>query len=1046
MANRLPQPVGYRPFRVQPILQEGVLPSPRDDGMLERKVAVGLANVADQLGQQADRQAILAGQRAGQADALAGGPGASTVTGDTVAPSSGGQTGRLINPKAANADAATARDYLVSQHGFTPVQAAAFVGHGMQESSFNTQASGDNGSAFGVMQWRGDRQTALRQFAAKSGRNVNDLKTQLDFAVSELKGSEKSAGDKFFASGNVQDAVTALMGYERPAGWTPGNPTAGHGYDNRLGYALSFAPSTDGQTTASVEAPPAVSQEAKPTSTLRPFNPGEKVDNPDGSYSTERTATYQLPDGKWVNLPTLWMGPNGPVDLANSEEDVVATAQAFEKSSGQRFKRFSDVQSAETSAKARSENGGANAGSAFEQPYRAIPSASSVAPVSVTPVSVPVKVEPGKPGMFRPKTGDTLYEQAYNVKGEKTYIQQLELVMLEDQDAVYDKYKDDPAMLKQAMGELYQAHSQEHVFPEIQAEYANAFNRRAYSLLRQSQDLQQTRIKQQDRSDFLGRVETLENTKSRAMAGMDFQSDSAPARLADLQATIDDHYDTAVAKGVISIADADRAKRASRNDMMVTYYTKQAQNLPADDIASMRKSMTSDYSAGKLDGVDADSWDKIDSGLMAAERARRTQDDKANKDLAKRGEDFASRIARGMPVSPDEFARFQLDAATAPMGSEIVGSTLTRMKVSDAIRTLPISEVEKRLPGLLGDKATADDRDFARKMIDSHRKDLQTDPIGVAERFGILPPSPGLPIDGEADTATVSGAFAERINQAEAVARHFGVQPQYFRPGEADQIEKTVTQNPDQGIAIAAGLVDAAGRNSAQVLKQLGKDAPAVSGAGEIMALGGNVKAARDLLAGYGKTPDGKAYPDIKVTTRVPQAQKLVGAALAFTPDQVNALDQQASAIARKRMYDAGIDPKSTDAKPIYERAFQEAAGATFAGSVQYGGFGGYDRGFFYREKPVLVPPSVRADRFGDVIGALSDADLGGVKAKNGRAWTASDFQKAMPVAVDGGYVFALGDPSSSTPMFIAGEDGKPILLDIANMDALKKRVPEAFK
>ncbi|MCF1471199.1 hypothetical protein FS763_04560 [Agrobacterium vitis] len=677
--------------------------------------------------------------------------------------------------------------------------------------------------------------------------------------------------------------------------------------------------------------------------------------------------------------------------------------------------------------------------------YKSIPSASSVAPVSVTPAA-PVKIEPGKAGTFRPKEGDTLYARAYNVAGEKTYIQQLELTLLQDQDAVYDKYKDDPAMLQKAYGELLQAHKQEHLFPEIEADYTAAYNKRAYGLVRQAQDAQQTRIKQQDRGDFLGRVGTLEDTKSRAMAGIDFKSDSAPARLADLQATIDDHYDTAVAKGVISAADAERAKRASRGDMMVTFYTKQAQTLPADDIASMRKSMTADYSAGKLDGVDADSWDKIDAGMIAAERARRTQDEKSDKDLTKRGEDFASRIARGMPVSPDEFARFQLDAATAPKGSEIVGSTLTRMKVSDAIRTLPIEEVEKRLPSLLGDKATADDRDFSRKLIESHRKELQTDPIGVAERFGILPPSAGLPIDGDADPSTVSGAFSERINQAEAVARHFGVQPKYFRPGEVDQIEKTVTTDPERGVSIAAGLVDAAGRNAPQVLRELGQDAPAVSGAGEIMALGGNVKAARDLLAGYGKTPDGKAYPDMKVTARVPQAQKIAGGALVFSPDQVNSLDAQAAAIARKRLYDAGIDPKTPDAKPIYERAFQEAAGASFAGSVQYGGFAGYDRGMFYREKQVLVPPTVRADRFGTVIEAISDADLGGVKAKNGRAWTAADFQKAMPVAVDGGYVFALGDPASSTPMFIAGEDGKPILLDLGNMDALKKRVPEAFK
>ncbi|MVA23220.1 transglycosylase SLT domain-containing protein [Agrobacterium vitis] len=882
--------------------------------------------MADEFGQQADRQAVAAGQKAGEADAKAGAPGASTVTGDAVAPAQSGTRIAVApeNIRGVISEAAT-------RHGVDP---NALMQIASVESGFDPNAKNPNSSAGGLFQFIDGtaKQYGLAdrfdpaQAADAAARLAKDNSAALKSAL----GRDPTAGELYLAhQQGAQGAIKLLS-----------NPSA-RAADVVGGEAVSLNGGADGMTA--------------------------------GEFAAKWTSKF-------------------------------------------------------------------GSGS-----YKSIPSASSVAPVSVTPAA-PVKIEPGKAGTFRPMEGDTLYARAYNVAGEKTYIQQLELTLLQDQDAVYDKYKDDPAMLQKAYGELLQAHKQEHLFPEIEADYTAAYNKRAYGLVRQAQDAQQTRIKQQDRGDFLGRVGTLEDTKSRAMAGIDFKSDSAPARLADLQATIDDHYDTAVAKGVISAPDAERAKRASRGDMMVTFYTKQAQTLPADDIASMRKSMTADYSAGKLDGVDADSWDKIDAGMIAAERARRTQDEKADKDLTKRGEDFASRIARGMPVSPDEFARFQLDAATAPKGSEIVGSTLTRMKVSDAIRTLPIAEVEKRLPSLLGEKATADDRDFSRKLIESHRKELQTDPIGVAERFGILPPSAGLPIDGDADPSTVSGAFSERINQAEAVARHFGVQPKYFRPGEIDQIEKTVTTDPERGVSIAAGLVDAAGRNAPQVLRELGQDAPAVSGAGEIMALGGNVKAARDLLAGYGKTPDGKAYPDMKVTARVPQAQKIAGGALVFSPDQVNSLDAQAAAIARKRLYDAGIDPKTPDAKPIYERAFQEAAGASFAGSVQYGGFAGYDRGMFYREKQVLVPPTVRADRFGTVIEAISDADLGGVKAKNGRAWTAADFQKAMPVAVDGGYVFALGDPASSTPLFIAGEDGKPILLDLGNMDALKKRVPEAFK
>lgn len=897
MVNQRREAVSYRPFRVAPVLSEGLLGVARDDGEFERKAAAGFARMAEQFGQKADRDAERRMTAAGEAKSAEINVSPTVVDG-----------GQSVSPKEANERAARARQYLMEKHGLNAAQASAFAGHGMQESGFNTTAVGDKGSAFGIMQWRGDRRAALNSFAQSNGRDVNDLYTQLDFAMQELRGTERRAGEKLFAARDVRSAVTALMDYERPAGWAPDRPTAGHGFDNRLAFALGFDP---------------------------------------------------------------------------------ADAQSARK------------------------------------------------PMSVSSVA----------GEKPQLTGrDTIGGRAYDAALMKGYKQKLELAMLQDQDAVYEAYKDDPAMLEKAMGELLEAHRRDHLMPEIEAEYAIGFERRAYAKVREARQEQERRIQAEDRMAFIGRVEEMENAKSRALAGLDPNSDTAEAELASLQGTIDDHYDTAVARGVLTPAEAEKAKQDSRSDMLTGFYTKQAATMTADQIRSMRADMTRDFADGTLEGVSGDDWSRIESGLIAAEKARETQDAKADADLKKRGDDLAKRVSKGLPVTPEEVARFQLDAGTAPNGAKISASTLSLMRVSEAIRTLPIGEVEKRLPALIGDQASPDDIDAARALVASHRKDVAADPIGVAERFGVLPVSPGLPLDEGADADSVSMAFSERINQARVAARHFGVSPRYFRPGEAEAIEAAVTRDPANGLAIAAGLVDAAGRDADRVLGELGETAPAVAGAGEIVAAGGDPRAARDLLAGHGKTPDGKAYPDRAITKRIPQARAIAGEALAFAPDQINRLDEQAAAITRKRLYDAGIDPKSEEAKPVYERAFQEAAGATYAGSVRFGGFAPYDPGIRWKERPVLVPPSIRADKFGEVIGALEDGDIGTVKAKNGKAWTAADFKRAMPVAVAGGYVFALGDPTSASPMFIADEKGDPLVLDVANMAGLKARVPEAFR
>lgn len=106
---------------------------------------------------------------------------------------------------------------------------------------------------------------------------------------------------------------------------------------------------------------------------LRPFKPGEKVDNADGSYSTERTVTVQGPDGQWSVVPSLWMGPNGPVDLLEKGDDVIANVAArYEAGSGEKFPRFADVKAAEDWAVQRSASGGASEASlAQDAPWEA---------------------------------------------------------------------------------------------------------------------------------------------------------------------------------------------------------------------------------------------------------------------------------------------------------------------------------------------------------------------------------------------------------------------------------------------------------------------------------------------------------------------------------------------------------------------------------------------------------------------------------------------------------------------------------------------------
>jgi hypothetical protein len=81
----------------------------------------------------------------------------------------------------------------------------------------NPTVPGSRGG-FGLAQWTGPRRVALEQFAASTGRPVDDPNTQMDFLVSELQGPESGAASKFMdATDPGQAAAGIAQHFLRPA-------------------------------------------------------------------------------------------------------------------------------------------------------------------------------------------------------------------------------------------------------------------------------------------------------------------------------------------------------------------------------------------------------------------------------------------------------------------------------------------------------------------------------------------------------------------------------------------------------------------------------------------------------------------------------------------------------------------------------------------------------------------------------------------------------------------------------------------------------------
>lgn len=175
----------------------------------------------------------LGGAKAGQ-DIDFGDGGSATEGTTPVQPTPVKKRGGKVNPS----DRQNYAMKKIMSMGWSRAQAAGVVGRFMQESyaRLDPNAIGDSGRSMGIGQWNGPRRKALMAFARKKGTSPRDLDTQLEFWDHEIRNdpNERRAFDALSNADNITDSSAAMMHYERPRGYTPSNPTRGHGWDNTV--------------------------------------------------------------------------------------------------------------------------------------------------------------------------------------------------------------------------------------------------------------------------------------------------------------------------------------------------------------------------------------------------------------------------------------------------------------------------------------------------------------------------------------------------------------------------------------------------------------------------------------------------------------------------------------------------------------------------------------------------------------------------------------------------------------------------------------------
>lgn len=654
----------------------------------------------------------------------------------------------------------------------------------------------------------------------------------------------------------------------------------------------------------------------------------------------------------------------------------------------------------------------------------------------------------GNDPAFRPEGQTTIRGAAFEKAAESTYLDNLDATMRTRMMEAYQANKENPAALSSALDKVKADLLENDAFSEIRGPVAASFERlRLPFQVRASDALVETTRDQaraarvtQETVAAGQRAAAIESSPNDPRVQRAVREDLAEQKRLDA---------IAVERGEITAETA--AKRGiERTRDVVTRQSIAAigkiRTVEEADQAQTAFEEQKKIGKGEI-FQDPKSIDTVENALQQRRTQLLTEGKRVASLTDKAADDMVSRAERGTFPPATEIAALRA-AASTPEGEAAVAKLdrrLEAVRMVDARGPAAAEAMARQLRQQAGPQVPAPVAQEIRYLEDlaaERRKAVATDPIQLAQRNR----SATVEAVNTDDPAQLADGIRKRAALSAAMPSEANPDGRMLQVEEVKRLNRVIEMGGEKAVETVQALVTGAGRDAPRLMKEMGGAAPELSQAGLLMA-SGRMQAARELLAGVAlrgveggakvrevaQNEFGKAFTDI------------VGAAMVDNPQDQARIRQTAMTIAMYRLRNAS-DMKGSAAQQIYRDSIQDALGRGTVDGVQFGGVAKVKPGW-WSTYPVVAPPDVRADRFQDVIGAIRDTDLASQPVPPAPGFSAARLRQAVPVAVPGGYRFAMGDPSSNRPDFIRGADGAPFTLrwDSVRGD-LRARVPGAFE